>query len=662
MTKSKPKKKDHLRKSKGATNPERDIPKGQLKQGMRDNTTIRRLNMYKTRPTRDKKGKILSNSFNSSELNTNTRIQPDRRWFGNTRVVGQEQLERFRNEISTAIRDPYTFVLRRNTLPLSLLSDPKPTRMKILGTESFADTFGPKKVRKKPNLQISDIQSLAMTASQSSDNYSQENDRNVQEEPEFADAARAPIFSKGQSKRIWAELYKVVDSSDVIIQVLDARDPMGTRSYHIEKHIETERSHKQLIFLLNKCDLIPTWATARWVRVLSAIRPTLAFHASLTNPFGKGSLIQLLRQFGHIHRDKPHISVGFIGYPNVGKSSIINTLRAKKVCKVAPIPGETKVWQYVTLFKRIFLIDCPGVVYSSDDTETDIVLKGVVRVENVEDATEYIPGVLGRVKKDYLRKTYNIDDWEDPTDFLTQFAKKYGRLLKGGEPDLNTCAKMVLNDWQRGKIPFFVPPPFEDDSNLTLTQNLAPTSKQDQKKKTETKLFELRPVLQDFQSIRISESHFDEEDLRDPHEEKDEELSFVNYDQVVRDTDGTTLNGSSDADIESDDNGRMGDNHREEKKKDEGKQARKRKTLGEEQKQKSKKRKVQGATQEGKKDRVTSRKISKKQISDESDQEDNTIEKQKRMTTNKSKIGVHFYEFSNVKNRNRNRKKPKKSH
>ena len=49
-----------------------------------------------------------------------------------------------------------------------------------------------------------------------------------------------------------------------------------------------------------------------------------------------------------------------------------------KVCKVAPIPGETKVWQYITLTKRIFLIDCPGVVYHNNDSETDVVLKGVV--------------------------------------------------------------------------------------------------------------------------------------------------------------------------------------------------------------------------------------------------------------------------------------------
>lgn len=59
-------------------------------------------------------------------------------------------------------------------------------------------------------------------------------------------------------------------------------------------------------------------------------------------------------------------------------------LPALQVCKVAPVPGETKVWQYITLMKRIFLIDCPGVVYQkNEDDETDIVLKGVVRVENL---------------------------------------------------------------------------------------------------------------------------------------------------------------------------------------------------------------------------------------------------------------------------------------
>lgn len=196
------------------------------------------------------------------------------------------------------------------------------------------------------------------------------------------------------------------------------------------------------------------------MKLLSREYPTIAFHASINNSFGKGSLIQLLRQFSVLHSDKKQISVGFVGYPNTGKSSIINTLKKKKVCNVAPIPGETKVWQYVTLMKRIYLIDCPGIVpVSAHDSETGTVLKGVVRVENLETPAEHIPALLARVKEEYMRKTYSLKNWTDATDFLTQLAKRYGKLLKGGEADQETIAKMVLNDWIRGKIPFFVAPP-----------------------------------------------------------------------------------------------------------------------------------------------------------------------------------------------------------
>ena len=218
-----------------------------------------------------------------------------------------------------------------------------------------------------------------------------------------------------------------------------------------------------MVLLLNKCDLLPAWATKGWLRVLSKEYPTLAFHASINKSFGKGSLLSVLRQFSRLKSDKQAISVGFVGYPNVGKSSVINTLRTKNVCKVAPIPGETKVWQYITLTKRIFLIDCPGVVYQNKDSETDVVLKGVVRVTNLQDAADHIGEVLKRVKKEHLKRAYRINEWVDENDFLLQLCKSTGKLLKGGEPDLMTAAKMILHDWQRGKIPFFVPPPRLDD-------------------------------------------------------------------------------------------------------------------------------------------------------------------------------------------------------
>merc|ERR1711977_721194 len=97
----------------------------------------------------------------------------------------------------------------------------------------------------------------------------------------------------------------------------------------------------------------------------------------MSRPFGKCTLLTILKQISDMHSHKAAISIGFFGYPNVGKSSIINVLRNKKVCKSTPVPGETKVWQFVTMMKRISLIDSPGFIcFENQDSDIDLVLKG----------------------------------------------------------------------------------------------------------------------------------------------------------------------------------------------------------------------------------------------------------------------------------------------
>ncbi|KAK2761298.1 GTPase required for pre-60S ribosomal subunit nuclear export and maturation [Arachnomyces sp. PD_36] len=446
----------------------------------RDAKKIKTLNMYKDgRAQRNAAGDITkAASYQSREI-PNARIEPNRKWFGNTRVVSQEALASFREAVAERASDPYQVLLKTNKLPMSLIRDGqgkngvKQHQAKIaVESAPFSDTFGPKAQRKRVKLGVGSLEDLAGHTVKMHDTYVERLEQakllsgtSGADDEDGADkeltTAREPIFSKGQSKRIWNELYKVIDSSDVVIHVLDARDPEGTRCRSVEKYIKDEAPHKHLVFVLNKCDLVPTGVAASWVRHLSREYPTLAFHASITNSFGKGSLIQLLRQFSSLHSDRKQISVGFIGYPNSGKSSIINTLRKKKVCTVAPIPGETKVWQYITLMKRIYLIDCPGVVPpNGNDTEEDILLRGVVRVENVENPEQYIEAVLKRTQPRHIQRTYDIKSYTDAIDFLSILARKGGRLLKAGEPDLDGVAKMVINDFLRGKIPWFTPPPY----------------------------------------------------------------------------------------------------------------------------------------------------------------------------------------------------------
>ncbi|KAH9926424.1 NUC091 domain-containing protein [Fomitopsis serialis] len=397
------------------------------------------------------------------------RVQPDRRWFGNTRVISQTALDHFRTSLSGRQSDPYSVLLRRNKLPMALLDDAQNRmsaryRSHIVETEPFKETFGPKAQRKKPRLDVGTFEELvkqgdvAANEAEAAKSEGQEGEPVASTSSDFHTHADIiePIYAKGTSRRIYGELYKVIDSSDVILHILDARDPMGTLCESVLEFIRKEKAHKQVVLIINKCDLVPNWVTARYIQHLTPRYPTLAFHASPNHSFGKGSLIQLLRQFSQLHSDKKQISVGFVGYPNVGKSSVINTLKSGKVCTVAPVPGETKVWQYITLTKRIYLIDCPGI--------TSTVLKGVVRVEALATPSEHIPALMARVKPVYLSRTYNVplpdpDDpskgWE-PEALLDKLGRMKGRLLKGGEPDHEAVAKILLSDWVRGRIPFFV--------------------------------------------------------------------------------------------------------------------------------------------------------------------------------------------------------------
>jgi hypothetical protein len=135
--------------------------------GQRSESTVKRLAMYKQRPVRDAKGKVLFEQYQSKAM-PSTRIIPDRRWFGNTRVVGQAALEQFRTDMAATDGDAYTVVLKGKSLPLALLADPekarRPARASILGTQSFADTFGTKAQRKRPATGVDTYEELLSKA------------------------------------------------------------------------------------------------------------------------------------------------------------------------------------------------------------------------------------------------------------------------------------------------------------------------------------------------------------------------------------------------------------------------------------------------------------------------------------------------------------------
>lgn len=387
------------------------------------------------KPKKNSRGEIVKDAkFQTAKAEVG-RIQPDRKWFAGTKMVSSVELDAFRS--ATKVESPYSVLLSTGKVPYSLLEE----NVRRKGGQDFEYAFGKKSTRKRPNLQYSSLEELSQQTAV----------------PEEKKKDEKRDFVKGQSHRIWLELYKVLDSSDVIVHVLDARDPQGTLCERIATYIKEEAPHKHLMYVLNKVDLVPTGVTAKWLKHFSRAHPTIAYHSnSISNNYGKNNLVNLLRQLSKLYKKK-HLSVGFVGYPNIGKSSIINTLRNKAVCKVAPVPGETKVWQYITLTRGIYLIDCPGIVPIADYAQA--VLRGAVRVENIEEPEEYVEMVVERAR-DSVAKAYGVG-FRDATDLIEKLAVRFGKLEKGGEPNINAVSKMILHDWFRGKISYFTVPESE---------------------------------------------------------------------------------------------------------------------------------------------------------------------------------------------------------
>jgi len=304
----------------------------------------------------------------------------------------------------------------------------------------------------------------------------QEKERNIENVTD-GDFNKLPEHSK---RAYYKEFKKVVEAADVILEVLDARDPIGTRAKAVEQMIQSQ-GNKKIILVLNKIDLVPREVVEGWLKYLRNEFPTIAFKCCTTtqrnnwgqssggsasllssnDSLGVQSLIQLLKNYSRSADIKTSISVGIIGYPNVGKSSLINSLNRSKAVGVGATPGFTKVMQEVQLDKKVKLLDCPGIVFASGSSEDagEILLRNCVRIEKIEDPIKPIEAILKRCKPSQLMVKYKIPAFSSSQEFLCHVARRRGKLLKGGVPDYVDAARIVLTDWNSGQLPYFTIPP-----------------------------------------------------------------------------------------------------------------------------------------------------------------------------------------------------------
>ena len=217
--------------------------------------------------------------------------------------------------------------------------------------------------------------------------------------------------------------------------------------------------------------------------------------------------------------------------------------------------------------KRIFLVDCPGIVPpSAADTEEDILLRGVVRVEAVDNPEQYVPAVLKRVKTTHLERTYDVRGWEKDGEgggeatarrFLEMLARKSGRLLKGAEPDYDGVARMVINDFLRGRIPWFTPVPKREGEEANEKEQ----QKDEQKMEVNGEKSKKRKRSDEGEASLVEEGH--EEDSAAPAaEQHDEDFGDDTFEGFPSDPQLSVLLDENEASDDSDDDV-LGENEEE---------------------------------------------------------------------------------------------------
>lgn len=335
---------------------------------------------------------------------------------------------------------------------------------------------------------------------------------------------------------VWRQLWRVVDRSDLIVQIADARNPLLFRSEDLDLYVKQVDERKNNLLLINKADLMTVGQRQVWADYFQKHGITYAFFSASTalREVERQELEEEKKQKGDAsesesesdddeeeekkeedsinnHRTRiltvdqleslfinsapeplfstNQLQIGLVGYPNVGKSSTINALIGAKKVSVSSTPGKTKHFQTIVLTPRVVLCDCPGLVFPNfAQTNADLVCNGVLPIDQLREYTGPTQLVASRIPKYFLEAIYGITIQTRPLEdggsgiptadeLLYSYAKARGYMRSGqGTPDESRAARYILKDYVNAKLLFVNPPPdyenSEQEFNLQLYNSL----------------------------------------------------------------------------------------------------------------------------------------------------------------------------------------------
>ncbi|KAF8189693.1 GTP-binding protein [Pholiota molesta] len=299
-------------------------------------------------------------------------------------------------------------------------------------------------------------------------------------------------------------LQAVLAKADVVVEVLDARDPLAYRSKHIEETVKG--MGKKVLFVLNKIDTCPREAVVQWSTQLRNEHPTLLFRSATsflpepvvqavpkikkgkgkapkiptTDAIGADSILSCLSHWAKEKEGDEPLAVAVVGVANVGKSSLINSLLKRSALPVYTLssssrgPTTTELPQEVELEsedQKMLIIDTPGLSFVHDDAADaavleegrarDILLRSKGRIDRLKDPKPPVLEIVSRANVEDLMLLYSLPAFVkgDLTSFLSGVARANQLVKRKGELDLTGAARIVLRDWSVGKLSHYTLPP-----------------------------------------------------------------------------------------------------------------------------------------------------------------------------------------------------------
>ncbi|MBS3116876.1 50S ribosome-binding GTPase [Candidatus Woesearchaeota archaeon] len=239
--------------------------------------------------------------------------------------------------------------------------------------------------------------------------------------------------------QFWEHVNKVIEEADIIIEVLDARMIEETRHAEIEEKVR--RSRKKILYVINKCDLVPK-------EKMEVAKRELVPSVFISSREHLGTTL-LKKKILEMSRGEP-VVVGILGYPNVGKSSLINALAGRRKAPTSAESGFTKGLLRVRVDKKIVLLDTPGVFPRNEKDLAKYGKIGAIDYSKIKNPEYVVLELLEEAKKK-IQNYFEVYE-NDPEELLEKIAFKLNKLQKGGKPDTEATARFILKEWQIGKI------------------------------------------------------------------------------------------------------------------------------------------------------------------------------------------------------------------